>query len=77
MVLLWQVRNGSAYPELHKLLALDICGDQHLVNHAALTLAQACTDITLGEALGLPWGLIWQRCLTDDHILTCIKDVAE
>lgn len=60
-----------AYPELDKLLAFNICGDQHLVDHAALTLAQTAAHITLGEALGLTGGLIWQGGrLTNDDILT-------
>ena len=62
--------NGT-YPELDKLLAFDIGGDQHLVNHAALALPQAAAHITLGEALCLPRGFIRQGgCLANDHILT-------
>ena len=59
-----------AYPELDKLLAFDIGGDQHLVNHAALALAQTAAHISLGEALCLTGGLVRQGCrLTNDDIL--------
>lgn len=62
----------GAHPELDKFLALNIGGDQHLVDHTALTLPQAAADITLGEALGLPGGLVRQGCrLANNHILTC------
>lgn len=61
----------NAHPEFDKLLPLNVGGDQHLVNHTTLALAQTAADIALGEALCLPRGLIWQRgCLADDHILT-------
>ena len=62
---------SGTYPKLDILLALDIGGDQHLVDHATLALAQAAADVPLGEALRLPWGLIRQgRCFANDHILT-------
>ncbi|KAA6419463.1 MAG: hypothetical protein FRX49_10561 [Trebouxia sp. A1-2] len=42
------------YPELDKLLALNVGGDQHLVNHAALTLTQTAADITLAFGQDVP-----------------------